>query len=612
MPTPVQLVIEGRDESKGAFGSAQSNLSKIGQIAAGILTSQIFTQLANQVINFGKSVLTSAMESQDVLADLNATIASTGGVAGVTSQAAQDLANSLQNVTRFGDESILKGESMLLTFTKIGQDVFPQATEAMLNMATKFKTDASQAAIQLGKALNDPIEGVGALRRVGVALTDEQEKQIKSFMAVGDIASAQKVILGELETEFGGLARAAGQTFAGKMDILKNRLDNVKETIGLALIPILENLMDKFTPLIPVIEDIANKISMVFGGITEAGLGSVEMWDAIGNIIGQDLATKLFNAQEAASAFVKRGLDFISGWWAKNGSGISSSAERIFGGMKVLFQRIAEDIGPLISQVFEKLSTWFTENGPLIQETVRKIADNFNTYLVPIILTAWETIQPILTGFVDLILNMVTLVMQIFTGDWAGAWETAKNTVVGVFESLIQAAMNLISGLLAIFGTSVPEIGANIQAGFENAKNVVVNTFENMKLSISTKFAEIKATIDGKIADTINGIRAKISQFQTLGSNMVGAIKTGISNAWGSFVDWIIGMVQSIIDDLIAAATGGGTSGSGTSSNSTSQSQSMAAAIARVTNNSNNAMWNFGTIYNGNNYPGMNVLDSLG
>jgi len=139
-----------------------------------------------------------------------------------------------------------------LTFTKIGQDVFPDATEAVLNMAQKFGS-VDEAAIQLGKALNDPIQGVTALRRVGVMLTDQQEEQIKAFMAVGDIASAQKVILDELAVEFGGLAKAAGQTAAGQFAIFNNRLDDMKETIGTALIPSLIRFMDALTPIIEAI-----------------------------------------------------------------------------------------------------------------------------------------------------------------------------------------------------------------------------------------------------------------------------------------------------------------------------------------------------------------------
>ena len=41
-----------------------------------------------------------------------------------------EMASGLQKVTTFGDEAIISTQSMLLTFTKIGREVFPQALEA--------------------------------------------------------------------------------------------------------------------------------------------------------------------------------------------------------------------------------------------------------------------------------------------------------------------------------------------------------------------------------------------------------------------------------------------------------------------------------------------------
>jgi hypothetical protein len=148
---------------------------------------------------------------------------------------------------------------MLLTFTKIGKDVFPEATMAMLNMTEKFG-NMEQASIQLGKALNDPVQGVGALRRVGVMLSDEQEAQIKNFVAVGDIASAQKVILSELETEFGGLAVAAGQTTAGQIEIARNSFAALKDEIGVQLLPVITEF---FTELNAFVSDPAVREDLV-------------------------------------------------------------------------------------------------------------------------------------------------------------------------------------------------------------------------------------------------------------------------------------------------------------------------------------------------------------
>lgn len=207
---------------------------------------------AGAVAGLGKflgDAMSMAAEAETIQADLNAVLASTGGAAGVTADEINAMASQLSNVTRFEDDAIVKSQAMLLTFTNIGKDVFPAATEAMLNMGEKFGS-LDAAALQLGKALNDPVAGVGALRRVGVQLSEEQETQIKKFIEMGDMASAQRVILDELSKEFGGLAVAVGQTTVGQLTILNNKLANAQEAIGTGLLPVVGELVSKFDKLL--------------------------------------------------------------------------------------------------------------------------------------------------------------------------------------------------------------------------------------------------------------------------------------------------------------------------------------------------------------------------
>ena len=164
---------------------------------------------------------------------------------------------------------------MLLTFTNIGKDVFPAATEAMLNLSSAMGTDLQSSSILVGKALNDPIAGLTSLTRAGVQFTDAQKDTIKALMETGDVAGAQKIILGELETQFGGAARAAGGTLAGQLDILKNQFGNVKEEIGAALIPILTELVVKYGPqLVEFAQIVADWMVETSG----AGAAEVGVW----------------------------------------------------------------------------------------------------------------------------------------------------------------------------------------------------------------------------------------------------------------------------------------------------------------------------------------------
>lgn len=171
-------------------------------------------------------------ESEDTAAQLDAVLKSTAGAAGVTRDAAIDLASSLQKTTTYSDEAVLSAENLLLTFTSIGKDIFPEATRTVLDMSTALGQDTKASAIQLGKALQDPINGVTALRRVGVNFSEAQQEVIKNLVETGRSAEAQKLILKELNTEFGGSATAAAQTFNGQLKQVWNSINDVMEVVG--------------------------------------------------------------------------------------------------------------------------------------------------------------------------------------------------------------------------------------------------------------------------------------------------------------------------------------------------------------------------------------------
>ena len=103
--------------------------------------------------------------------------------------------------------------------------------------------------MQVAKALNDPIQGITALSRAGVSFTEQQKEQIKAMVEAGNIVGAQKIILAELTSEFGGAAKMAGGTFAGRLEILRNNLGDVAEEIGMALMPAVEAMFPMFQRL---------------------------------------------------------------------------------------------------------------------------------------------------------------------------------------------------------------------------------------------------------------------------------------------------------------------------------------------------------------------------
>lgn len=217
-----------------------------GLLAIGAASGVAFAGIAA----FAKSSIDAANEHAKAEAQLGAVLKSTGGVAGVTAQQANELSEAIQRTTTYSNDAALSAENMLLTFTAIGKDTFPQATQTTLDMATALGEDTKDAAIQLGKALQDPVLGVTALRRVGVNFSKDQQDVIKQMVDTGHQAEAQQYILKELNREFGGSAAAAADTYAGKQEQLKNQMDDVQKEIGNALIPVLSQLLNAIVPII--------------------------------------------------------------------------------------------------------------------------------------------------------------------------------------------------------------------------------------------------------------------------------------------------------------------------------------------------------------------------
>ncbi len=184
-----------------------------------------------------------AQELERAQAQTGAVIASTGGKAGVSAAQVRGYAEALEDVTTADDKAIQQGENLLLTFTNIGAKTFPQATEAMVNMAIAMnKGDAATAdfdgtAIQLGKALNDPIKGITALSKVGVSFSDAQKKAIKQAVKAGDTYKAQQIILRELGVEFGKAGKAAGQGFTADINRANDAIGDAEISIAQGLIP---------------------------------------------------------------------------------------------------------------------------------------------------------------------------------------------------------------------------------------------------------------------------------------------------------------------------------------------------------------------------------------
>ena len=182
-------------------------------------------------LSFG-AIIKATERQQQALRQLEQRIVSTGGAAGKTGDQLAAFAGELQKVTTFGDEAIIEMQSLLLTFTNIAGPQFDAATRAVLDMSVALGTDLKSSALQIGKALNDPVRGLSALSRAGVQFTDDQRELVKSLVDTGRAAEAQNLIIEEMQRQFGGAAEAATDTLGGALTQLGNAFGDLLEADG--------------------------------------------------------------------------------------------------------------------------------------------------------------------------------------------------------------------------------------------------------------------------------------------------------------------------------------------------------------------------------------------
>jgi len=239
-----------------------NSFSKIGE-GIGHLGSE-FKNLAMGALGLGsifagfefiKSSKEAFDKMEESVAKVESALVSTGHAGGLSLEELTTEAKKLSGQTLFGRASIMDAQSMLLTFTAIRGEIFNKSIPAVADFATRFKMELPEAANTLGKALNDPLKGMTRLQRQGVVFSDQQKETITKFMETGQVAKAQEVILKELGTEFGGLAKAMTKTDEGKLKMAAKTLGEFKMTVGELASKFLVSLIPAFNAVVGLAKD---------------------------------------------------------------------------------------------------------------------------------------------------------------------------------------------------------------------------------------------------------------------------------------------------------------------------------------------------------------------
>jgi len=222
-------------------------------------------------------------------------------------KAQTQLALALKNATGATEGAIAATEQFILQqslATGVADDELRPALQrlALSTGDVKKAQDLLKIAMDVSTATGKPLEAVAnslgkaydgnttALGRLGIGLSAAELKTM-SFTQVQD----------RLTDLFGGAAAANADTYAGRIARMQIAFDEAKETIGFALLPILEKLMKFINQIaLPAI----NAMSSGFG-LDKGGIGGAIT--TLGNII-VNVFTPIINGLLKAFGYVKNAI----------------------------------------------------------------------------------------------------------------------------------------------------------------------------------------------------------------------------------------------------------------------------------------------------------------
>lgn len=254
---------------QGPMGGVSSRLSTLatGFTSVGVAATAFGLAISGLAVIGGLSIGAFAkMEKR--LFRTEALFKATSGAAGLTTDELANLANTVAEDTLASVEGVTQAINVLQTFKSVSGEAFERTLELSQDLAAVMGSDIKNSALQLGKALEDPVTGLNALRRSGVSFTNDQKLLIASLVETGQKAEAQKLILDTLERQVGGAGAAEGAGLSGAVDLLGQRWGEFLEQLG------------KTSGIGETTEDALNGISGALNSITRS-FGGGEDLDAL-------------------------------------------------------------------------------------------------------------------------------------------------------------------------------------------------------------------------------------------------------------------------------------------------------------------------------------------
>lgn len=516
--------------------------------------------------------------------------------------ATRDLADELERKGVLDGDNIKQGLAQLSTFG-LSNDAVRGLGKSLADLAVnQFGVNASgeqlsDTANMIAKALNGQF---GVLEKSGIRFNEAQKHAIQFGTEMEKVKAINEGFAQNLKYT----NDTALQTFEGSMAKTKVQLDNVKEAIGGAIMPVLTDMASKLMPIVQNLEDwikanpelfeqIVKLVAVVGGLLTVVG--------GLGLILPPLIAG--FTALASPVGLIMIGIvalgvaiyALIANWETVKAKAIEiwgsikSYFDSVLDGIKNAFSTSWDSIKNAIIGKINEIKTGMTDifNGikqflsDIMNAIISQIENNWND-LTTFFKGLWDVLKTVFMFGAQLIAGIVISIFNAFGIDIVAvvkqAYENIKihiDNLVAVFKALYDSLSQIITEVAGFLSASWDSISSSVSLFLETIKGYFDSALAWIKKSwndtwnaISSFVAPIFTAIKKVISDGWNYIKNIFTEatapVSNAWSNLWSGLTSTVSLAWTAVentikasINWILEKVNTVINAINSVAQKG-------------------------------------------------------
>lgn len=497
-----------------------------------------------------------------------------------------------------------------------------QTTMSGSEAATKYKSFLNQAAsagekleLSFVDANNQLLSTPEILEKLkskyGDTIDAVEKQQIKEAFGTDEAVAMIDLLYSDIEGLAGGIdsmaesmkkgsavttemAEAINNTPAQKFEVIKQQIHNNVEELGNALLPVVNETLDKISGLIQKGSAWISSNRQTVQGIMNIALKLGGVLTVLGSVISMvGTAGKAVLAVKNALAAAKAAWAVLSGALASTPVGWiilavlalvaafvtlwnKSEAFRnfwigLFGKVKGAVLDAWEMLQPALQELGQNLLELYEASKPILA-VIMDIVGVIGTYLLGTfvgaiqgILAALAPLTRALSSLVSFVTNVINAIVALFRGDFSGACDflcaavdDLKDFFIHGFDAILSFISGYVDGFLNVVGGALEAVGIDASGTISKIKGTVSNGLEEVK----GFFGNIMGAAADTVKQKLNNIK---SAYESNGGGVKGVVAASLETVKGyytaglTFIDNLTGgklseIKQKFTDGLQAAA----------------------------------------------------------